>query len=124
MLKDSLYTISRVIGKSDSTVSVGIFLDPGHPIFDGHFPGNPITPGSVMVQIIKELVRDQLGRDLRLATARSIKFLDILVPDANVELVVKLALDITRAPEIPIKATIEDPHRTFMKLSGAFIDES
>ena len=36
-------------------------IDPAHPALAGHFPGDPIVPGVVLLDEIIDAVRDQLG---------------------------------------------------------------
>ena len=55
-------------------------LDPQHPIFVGHFPGNPILPGVILIEMLKDIVERSLGTDLMLCSASSIKFLYLIDP--------------------------------------------
>ena len=58
-------------------------LNPNHIIFKGHFPGHPITPGVIQLQIIHELLEEYLGRKLKLSTISNCKFLNVLDPAKN-----------------------------------------
>lgn len=49
-------------------------LHPEHEIYQAHFPGNPITPGVCLVQIVAELVGRQLQRHLTLHRVVNLKF--------------------------------------------------
>jgi 3-hydroxyacyl-[acyl-carrier-protein] dehydratase len=60
-----------------------IELNAGHAIFQGHFPGNPILPGACTLQIIKELLVNQLKRNLVLKRAVTIKYLSFINPEMN-----------------------------------------
>ena len=45
MLLDNFYTILSS-ESSDSTIwTIQIKLNPGHPVYQGHFPGHPVVPG-------------------------------------------------------------------------------
>ena len=55
MLLDDFFTIID-LEKTDESVISNIKIDPSHKIFEGHFPGNPITPGVVQVQLVKEIL--------------------------------------------------------------------
>jgi 3-hydroxymyristoyl/3-hydroxydecanoyl-(acyl carrier protein) dehydratase len=46
-----------------------------HPAAQGHFPGNPIIPGAVMLCEIIHAIGASLGRDLILCRIKSAKFL-------------------------------------------------
>lgn len=51
--------------------------------FDGHFPGNPIVPGAVL---LAQLSADLAGKDLRLTGVNRMKFLRPLEPDHPFEI--------------------------------------
>lgn len=55
-------------------------LDPQHVIFRAHFPGNPITPGVCIVQLVTELLEWMTGRRLELRRVVNVKFLHVLSP--------------------------------------------
>ena len=45
MLLDNFYTILSS-ESSDSTIwTIQVKLNPGHPVYQGHFPGHPVVPG-------------------------------------------------------------------------------
>ena len=47
MLLDNFYTILSS-ESSDSTIwTIQVKLNPGHPVYQGHFPGHPVVPGVV-----------------------------------------------------------------------------
>jgi 3-hydroxymyristoyl/3-hydroxydecanoyl-(acyl carrier protein) dehydratase len=53
-----------------------------HPCFDGHFPGNPLVPGALLLQWIQALVEEQFpGRQI--AEVRSMKFLAPVLPGTH-----------------------------------------
>ena len=55
-----------------------------HPIYSGHFPDNPITPGVCLVQLAKELASHCWKLPLEIKGIKMVKFLNMLVPDENV----------------------------------------
>jgi len=56
LLLDGLYTI---VEKNVNKGSV-VLSDASHPIFEAHFPSNPILPGFVHLEIIEELFEIQI----------------------------------------------------------------
>lgn len=46
-----------------------------HPAAAGHFPGNPVIPGAVLLSEVLSVVAAGLGADLSAAHVRSAKFL-------------------------------------------------
>lgn len=66
-------------------------LLPESPVYQGHFPGYPITPGVCLVEIALELIAemaDQVGHDgrTRLVAAKNIKFTSPIIPTEGTEL--------------------------------------
>jgi len=70
-----------------------ILMDPEHPIFKGHFPGNPVLPGVCTVQIAKELLEKSLAKDLMLTRAGSVKYLGFISPVSTPEVTFNLAVN-------------------------------
>ena len=68
-LKDNLY----VPISSDSAKTV-IRLLPSSPVYAAHFPGYPITPGVLLVQLATELLEEREGVALELSEAVNVKF--------------------------------------------------
>ncbi|MGV3461385.1 MAG: 3-hydroxyacyl-ACP dehydratase [Flavobacterium sp.] len=67
-----------------------VMLNAGHDIFKGHFPGNPVTPGVCMMQIIKELTQQITGEKLMMKQATNVKFMALINPEATPELKIDL----------------------------------
>lgn len=44
----------RIVARGEKSITIQ--LEPSHPIYAAHFPGNPITPGACLVRIAEELV--------------------------------------------------------------------
>ncbi len=51
-----------------------------HPALPGHFPGDPIVPGVLLVAIVIDTLREQLG-PFHLSEIRHVKFLEPLRPE-------------------------------------------
>ena len=99
MLRGILYEILTVAPDGAT-----IRLLPESPVYRGHFPGYPITPGVCLVQIALELIgemagradhdekkemADQVGHDgnnVRLVGAKNIKFTSPVFPEEGKEL--------------------------------------
>lgn len=62
------------------TVKAILDINPSHPIFEGHFPGQPVVPGVCMMQMIKEVLETVIGQETRLVSAASAKFLAMIDP--------------------------------------------
>lgn len=80
MFLNTLFTISS-IKQSEGQVIASIRLNAKHPLYEGHFPGQPVTPGVVQVEIVKEILQKVLDRKLKMKSMKSCKFLQILDPE-------------------------------------------
>ncbi|WP_223609010.1 3-hydroxyacyl-ACP dehydratase [Chryseobacterium sp. OSA05B] len=91
------YTLESFEKGDHGSFTANIHLNKDHDIFKGHFPGNPVTPGVCMMQIVKELTEEFTSSKLFLKTASNVKFMAIINPFETPDL--KLQLDITENEE-------------------------
>ncbi len=92
-----------------------------HPIFDGHFPGQPVVPGVCMLQMIKELLQLEAGHAVQLKKAGTMKFLAVINPLENPLINVDLDLENTNG-EITVSANFFFAQTTFFKFKGTFTE--
>jgi 3-hydroxyacyl-[acyl-carrier-protein] dehydratase len=118
MLIKGLYTVTEFQYKEQEVKSI-VELNKDHEIFKGHFPGNPVMPGVCMLQIIKELTEQALGKSLLLTVASNIKFMAIINPNLNPTL--SLLISITEEGDIvKIKNMSLFDETIALKLSATF----
>jgi 3-hydroxyacyl-[acyl-carrier-protein] dehydratase len=98
-------------------------LNPQHPIFAGHFPGNPVVPGVCQVQMVKELVERSLQRKLKLTASDNIKFLSMISPDASPLLEFDIQVRVLSGRQISATAAISSGAQVFLKFKGEFDTE-
>lgn len=92
MLLKDFYKVN-VLTIVDNLATAKITINKNHEIFKGHFPGNPVTPGVCMMQIIKELTEQIVDKNLFMESSSNVKFMAIINPEKTPDLV--LELDIT-----------------------------
>jgi 3-hydroxyacyl-[acyl-carrier-protein] dehydratase len=80
MLIPGLYTTEQP-SCTDASCWVIVRYNYFHPLYKGHFPGQPITPGVCLIQTATELLERALGASLRLSGARQVKFLQMHTPE-------------------------------------------
>ncbi len=118
MLLNDFYKINKIENKSESDIFSEIEINPEHEIFKGHFPGNPVMPGVVSLQIIKETVSLHTGKKLMLTKAKNIKFTAMIKPDVHPILFLKINYSETENNELKVSAEIYFEEIIFLKLSG------
>jgi 3-hydroxymyristoyl/3-hydroxydecanoyl-(acyl carrier protein) dehydratase len=56
-----------------------------HPCFPGHFPGQPILPGVLLLERVLSLAQASLGQPLNECTLYNVKFLAPVAPDDAID---------------------------------------
>lgn len=106
-------------GYADGHLTTVIRLEPKHEIFDGHFPGNPVTPGVVQLQMVKEILENYFQRELKLMTMSRCKFLKILNPNDTPVLTIRMEI-LSAGDEIRVIASGQDKENTYFKLNAEY----
>lgn len=118
MLLNHFFKVKDKEASSD-TIRAVIELNASHPIYEGHFPGNPVTPGVVQLQMVKEIVEFERSRKLKMSKLLTSKFLQLLNPleTPQVELMVRL---VEEGGTIQVQATGKSGDTTFFKMSAIY----
>jgi len=118
MLIKGLYTVEEV-SKTDEGINAKVRLDKDHEVFKGHFPGNPVMPGVCMIQMVKELTEESLGKELFLEVSSNIKFMAIINPEINPTLNVELAI-LEDGEQVKVKNATSFGDTLALKLNATF----
>jgi 3-hydroxyacyl-[acyl-carrier-protein] dehydratase len=95
-------------------------INPGHSIFDGHFPGQPVVPGVCMIQIVKELLMTVTGEEPLLKGGDIFKFLAILDPTKNDRVNADITYENDEAG-LHVQASLFYEQSVYLKLKARFI---
>lgn len=123
MLAGKLYTLEQTLQEAADSATYRIVLNAQHPVFEGHFPGQPVLPGVTMMQTIQELLEGKLGHKVVLKKAGNIKFLNMISPAANPELDAVIQHK-EQDGEIRVTASLKFEALVFMKFQGSFVPAS
>jgi|SRR5690606_1434885 len=119
-LLNSFYKVLNFDESETDKLSALIKIDKFHPIFKGHFPNHPVTPGVCTMQIIKELSEKWSGKNLMLKTARNVKFMAIINPELNEDVQFELQFEQMNSDEISVKTNVLIEENPALKFSGVF----
>jgi len=116
ILLDDFYTILQTV-PTPGVVKAKIAINKNHRIFEGHFPGLPVVPGVCMLQIVREIMEVDCGKELKLSQADNMKFLSVINPEQNneVDLIVNYTVE---EGKFSINATLFAGTVTFFKLKA------
>lgn len=103
MLIKGFYKIVSLISK-DSEITATIKLNPNHEVYRGHFPEQPVVPGVIQLQIVKELLEKHLKKKLFMNKITQVKYLIPIIPDNSPKLVISITTK--RTDENTLKSNI------------------
>ena len=116
MFLDTLFHIdSKTINDNEATFTVG--LNPLHPIYGGHFPNDPITPGVCVVQIAIDLFSHIRQQKYILSQAKSIKFIQIIRPQKYEQVDYHLTWEPLEDNSFQVKVVVSHNDTVFSKMS-------
>lgn len=113
---NSLYTIASECSL-DSGYEYTIRLNSGHFIYAAHFPGEPITPGVCILQISAELLSRLVGGRLEVVCIKNVKFLQILTPEGDREVTVRISNPIYEDDTVKSQISVITAENTISKIS-------
>ncbi len=113
----SIYEI-KLFELVNQEVKAEIIFNKNHKVFDGHFPGNPIVPGVVQIQIMKDLLERALQKNVFLNRAKSIKFLNVINPYEVSEVLFEIMFEQQSESSFKVKCVVKTKTQVYMKYSG------
>ena len=119
MLQNDLYTIIEKQGNA-----VKIRLLSSSAIYQGHFPGSPVTPGVCQVGMIAELLGTCFGKNVTLREIKNLKFMEVLRPEPSVEPVVVFEKMDEADKNLSVRGKVTVGERTVTKFSLGFEKQS
>jgi len=122
MLLNNLYTLSSVeLSEAMDRISAQVVLNAEHPLFSGHFPGNPILPGVCTVQIIREILENATGKEFMLTRADSIKYQGFISPVTTPEIHFDLAIKHIESTKTSCSATVSAAGNKLCSFRGEYV---
>lgn len=116
LLRNSLYSVISANETEDGYEYV-IHVDPEHPIYKAHFPGNPITPGVCILQMALEMLSLSVDRKLEIQSVKNVKFLKILVPRSGLDVGYAVRGIVLDEDNVKAQITVSDGEDLVAKIS-------
>jgi 3-hydroxyacyl-[acyl-carrier-protein] dehydratase len=111
------YTIS-LLSTDGQVFNATVTFDPSHLIFDGHFPGQPVVPGVVLIEIAAAFFSQATGKNLTVKEASVIKFLKVVDPRVNAVLRIEGSVVEEGADGYKVNLRIYEGEVDFVKFKG------
>ncbi|SFC08200.1 3-hydroxyacyl-[acyl-carrier-protein] dehydratase [Zunongwangia mangrovi] len=93
MLLKDFYTVLESSEQED-TFTTKISIEKTHPLYEGHFPDRPVTPGVILMQLFKEEAERRTGKSLALKNASNVKFMAVVDPNTCDHLVLESKISV------------------------------
>lgn len=118
MLVEDLFKIVSKTFEGNKLKAV-VHINADNRLFEGHFPNNPVAPGVMQVQLVKELVELHFNKTVELLSMSRCKFLAILNPVKTPE--IEVEMDLTEdGDEIKVKAMGKAGEEVFFKFFASY----
>jgi len=121
LIKDFYRVIESA--KADEKIEVKIQLNPDHEVYEGHFKGQPVVPGVIQLQIIKELIEKWIGKSLFMNNTVQVKYLIPIVPDGKLPIDFQITKLSSVNGKIRINAVVSISERVATKVKIEFAVE-
>ncbi len=114
MTIDNFYTVEQPEQSGDQQ-KARIVLNEHHPIYGGHFPGRPVVPGVMQIEMVRELAQRHLKMNLRIERVVTAKYFQPLLPGEQPELSVTFSVT-EKEGGYPVTATLARNGTVFSKI--------
>lgn len=118
MLLNNFYSVVSTI-QVDGTYITTLTINKAHELYQGHFPGRPVTPGVILMLLFKEEAERVSKRDLELHKASNVKFTAVVDPNLDKKLILKSQIEEGEGIII-LKGTAENNSSIAIKIQAVY----
>ena len=115
MLIKDYYTIENVSKQENGAVRFDISLNADCQVYEGHFPGEPVSPGVCNIQMIKECAEQVVGKPLFLNNLQQCRLTTLVTPLAHPQVEVNILFE-EKGDAYKLKATIGKGEDTYLDM--------
>ena len=111
--ENNFYRIKHVV-EGENGFKCTVELMEKHPIYEGHFPFEPIVPGVCTLAIIRSCLSVYSDKNISFSKIKDCKFISVIKPKAGL----LISIDITFLKENTISAIVYNNDNTVLKLKA------
>lgn len=117
LLKDfySVLNSSEENGKHFTQIKI----NKDHNIYKGHFPGRPVTPGVILMNLFKEEAERRCGCKLEFKKGNNVKFMAVVDPNTDAFLNLETEI-IEENKEIKLKGIAKNSAGISLKINSFY----
>ncbi|MFM6925905.1 MAG: hypothetical protein ACKOU7_10430 [Ferruginibacter sp.] len=120
ILLNDFFTINDTVS-SETEIWAELRIDANHKIFEGHFPDQPVVPGVCMMQMIKEILEQVIGKGTNLVQAADMKFLAVINPLENNLIHASIKYGTDESGALNVVASLFKDELVHFKFKGQFV---
>jgi 3-hydroxyacyl-[acyl-carrier-protein] dehydratase len=112
----------EIIHQDHASIKALVTIDPQHRLYKGHFPGQPVTPGVVLIEIMRQVLSKSLNKKLMLTAAKEIKYLAPVLPGETKQ--IEYLIETSESNDaFSVNCVISWGEKVFTKIRGEFREE-
>lgn len=123
MLIKDYYTIENVSKQENGIVCFDISLNADCLVYEGHFPGEPVSPGVCNIQMIKECAEQVSGKSLFLNNLQQCRLTTLVTPIQHPQVEVNILLE-EKEDAYKLKATIGKGEEVYLDLKAELTEDT
>ena len=101
--------------EADGSVLSTVKLNPQCSVYEGHFPGNPVSPGVCNLQMLKECVEHYTNRKLTIKAIKQCRYSALITPLKQSVLKYKAVIDEAEGA-FSVAGTVFDDDNTYIDI--------
>ena len=117
----TIYQISN-LALQDDTFTASITFNPSHPVFGGHFPGQPVVPGVVLFEIAAAATSQAAEKRFIVREVSIIKFLQLVDPTVNTVIMLEGSIIKEEPGKYSADLILRNGETIFSKIKGLKLD--
>ena len=123
MLIKYYYTIENVSKQENDVVRFDISLNADCQVYEGHFPGEPVSPGVCNIQMIKECAEQVAGKSLLLNNLQQCRLTTLVTPIQHPQVEVTILLE-EKGDGYKLKATVGKGEDVYLDLKAELTEDT
>lgn len=116
--EDYIYKLTSLTVTEEGTVAE-VELIPECSVYEGHFPGMPVTPGVLLLSVAREIVEKITRMPCRLTSVKDVRFLKVLTPELSPVRIIVREL-VVEGDVIRARMSVEKEDTVFAKMAVTY----
>ncbi|MCM1034427.1 MAG: hypothetical protein NC038_02495 [Paludibacter sp.] len=117
MLIEDYYTIISLCLQGDTAVFT-LHLNPDCKVYEGHFPGTPVSPGVCNIQMLKECLEALLGKRVLLHNIQQCRLTVLVTPIEYPQVEARIEIVASDEQQVKFHAVLGNHDQVYLDLKA------